>query len=92
MQELDLQDKYLINYFCEREDGLHYNERKANTVSPLFFLVEDLKHFISQTSLNKANYKKLLKKFDSEKELLDSFCLFLDESGKNGQNDHHISV
>lgn len=86
MQELDLQDKYLINYFCEREDGLHYNERKANTVSPLFFLVEDLKHFISQTSLNKANYKKLLKKFDSEKELLDSFCLFLDERVKSSAN------
>ena len=86
MQELDLQDKYLINYFCEREDGLHYNERKANTVSSLFFLVEDLKHFLSESSLNKSNYKKLLRKFDSEKELIDSFCLFLDERVKSSAN------
>jgi hypothetical protein len=34
MKELDLQDKYLINFFCERADGLRYKEAKANTVSP----------------------------------------------------------
>ena len=62
MQELDLQDKYLINFLCERQDGMQYKEAKANTVSNLFFLVEDLKHFISETSLNKDNYRKLLKK------------------------------
>lgn len=26
MKELDLQDKYLINFLCERHDGLQYNE------------------------------------------------------------------
>ena len=33
MNELDLQDKYLVNFFCERPDGLQYKEAKANTVS-----------------------------------------------------------
>lgn len=86
MQELDLQDKYLINFLCERQDGLLYREAKANTVSSLFFLVEDLKHFISETSLNKDNYRKLLKKFSSEKELLEEFCKFLDERVKSSAN------
>ena len=63
MNELDLQNKYLINFLCEREDGLHYKEVKANTVSSQFFVVEDLKHFISETKLNKDNYRKLLRKF-----------------------------
>ena len=86
MQELDLQDKYLINFLCDRQDGLKYKEAKANTVSNLFFLVEDLKHFISETSLNKDNYRKLLKKFSNEKELLDEFCKFLDERVKSSAN------
>ena len=66
MNELDLQDKYLVNFFCERADGLQYNEAKANTVSAQFFINEDFKHFISETSLNKDNYKKLLKKFQRQ--------------------------
>lgn len=86
MKELDLQDKYLINYFCERKDGLQYKEAKANIVSPKFFITEDLKYFISETSLNKSNYKKLLKKFDSEKELMDVFTSFLDEKIKSSMN------
>ena len=45
MNELDLQDKYLINFLCERKDGLQYKEAKANTVSPQFFLVEGSKTF-----------------------------------------------
>ncbi|MBS3992191.1 MAG: type I restriction endonuclease subunit R [Bacteroidetes bacterium] len=86
MKELDLQDKYLINFFCERPDGLQYKEAKANTVSSNFFVMEDLKQFISETSLNKANYKKLLKKFDSEKSLLEAFTDFLDEKIKSSMN------
>ncbi|MDQ8141486.1 DEAD/DEAH box helicase family protein [Chryseobacterium sp. CFS15] len=86
MKELDLQDKYLINFLCERTDGLRYNESKANTVSPRFFITEDLKYFISETSLNKSNYKKLLKKFGSEKELIDVFTNFLDEKIKSSMN------
>lgn len=86
MKELDLQDKYLINFLCERPDGLLYKEAKANTVSPNFFIIEDLKYFISETELNKANYKKLLKKFNSEKDLLNAFTLFLDEKVKSSMN------
>lgn len=86
MNELDLQDKYLINFLCERPDGLLYKEVKANTVSRQFFIVEDLKQFLSQTSLNKDNYKKLLKKFGSEKDLLDSFMDFLNARIKSSMN------
>ena len=87
MQELDLQDKYLVHFFCERPDGLQYKEAKANTVSQKFFINEDLKQFISETSLNKDNYKKLLKKFgNDEKALIESFTNFLDEKVKSSMN------
>ncbi len=86
MKELDLQDKYLIHFLCERTDGLRYKEAKANTVSPNFFIIEDLKHFISETELNKNNYRKLLKKFPSEKDLLNAFTQFLDEKIKSSMN------
>lgn len=84
MQEFDLQEKYLINFLCEHPDGLQYKEAKANTVSPQFFIVEDLKEFLSETPLNKDNYKKLLRKFETEKALFDKLIPFLDErkSGK----------
>jgi type I restriction enzyme R subunit len=87
MNELDLQDKYLVHFFCERPDGLQYKEAKANTVSAQFFINEDLKQFISETSLNKDNYKKLLRKFsNNEKELMHAFTLFLDEKVKSSMN------
>lgn len=86
MKELDLQDKYLVNFLCKRADGLNYNEAKANTVSSNFFVIEDLKHFLSETELNKANYKKLLRKFSSEKELLNSFTEFLDDRISSSMN------
>ncbi len=86
MNELDLQDKYLINFLCEREDGLQYNEAKANTVSSHFFVVEDLKNFISETTLNKDNYKKLLRKFDSEKDLMSAFMDELNKRIKESMN------
>lgn len=86
MKELDLQDKYIIHFFTDIKEGLGYKEAKANTVSPKFFITEDLKYFISETSLNKSNYKKLLKKFDSEKELMDAFTSFLDDKIKSSMN------
>ena len=80
MDELILQDKYLMNFFTNRADGLQYKEVKANTVSKLHFVVEDLKHFISETTLNKTAYRKLLKKFDNnEKQLLQEFQEFLNK-------------
>jgi type I restriction enzyme R subunit len=86
MKELDLQDKYIIHFLCERPDGLQYKEAKANTVSAAFFINEDLKSFISDTSLNKVNYRKLLKKFSSEKELLAAFTIFLNDKIKASAN------
>jgi len=86
MKELDLQDKYIINFFCERQDGLHYKEAKANTVSPEFFLIEDLHKFISETQLNKESYRKLLKRFNTEQDLLKAFVKFLDERVKASAN------
>jgi type I restriction enzyme R subunit len=86
MIELDLQEKYVINFLCERADGLKYNEAKANTVSSNLFIIEDLKYFLSETELNKSSYKKLLRKFDSEKELLKAFTEFLDERISSSMN------
>lgn len=86
MYELDLQDKYLINFFSERSDGLRYKQVKANTISPQFFVVEDLKHFVSETTLNKDNYKKLVRKFSNEKELMNSFMEFLNLRIKESAN------
>lgn len=86
MNELDLQDKYLINFLCERQDGLQYKEAKANTVSPQFFLVEDLKHFLSETTLNKDNYRKLLRKFGNEKDLLEAITNELHDRLKSAAN------
>ncbi|MCG8754758.1 DEAD/DEAH box helicase family protein [Tenacibaculum finnmarkense] len=80
MNELILQDKYLMNFFTNRTDGLQYKEVKANTVSKNHFVVEDLKYFISETTLNKTAYRKLLKKFDNnEKQLLQEFQEELNE-------------
>lgn len=86
MNELDLQDKYLINFLCERQDGLQYKEAKANTVSPQFFLIEDLKYFLSETTLNKDNYKKLLRKFGNEKDLLNGITNELHDRLKSTAN------
>lgn len=86
MKELDLQDKYLVNFFTQRPDGLQYKEVKANTVSQQFFVVEDLKNFISNTTLNKDNYRKLLRKFNNEKELLEKFMEFLNQRIKEAMN------
>ncbi|MDR6300816.1 DEAD/DEAH box helicase family protein [Mesonia maritima] len=80
MDELILQDKYLMNFFTNRTDGLQYKEVKANTVSKLHFIVEDLKYFISETTDNKKAYRTLLKKYkNDEKQLLQEFQEFLNK-------------
>lgn len=86
MKELDLQEKYIINFLCERPDGLQYKEVKANTVSSQFFIVEDLKEFLSETTLNKDNYRKLLRKHSNEKELLNEFMEELLKRIKSSMN------
>ena len=58
MNELHLQDKFLVPFFC---DDLHYQEVKANTITNSLIIVEDLQAFISGTLLNKKPYQTLLK-------------------------------
>lgn len=64
MNELHLQDKFLIPFFC---NDLGYNEVKANTVTNSLIIEEDLEYFISGTELNKKAYEALLKKYKGEK-------------------------
>lgn len=67
MNELHLQDKFLIPFF---RDSLGYNEVKANTVSNSLIIEEDLEAFISETELNKKPYEALLKKYGGNRQQL----------------------
>ncbi|OGS76978.1 MAG: restriction endonuclease subunit R [Gallionellales bacterium GWA2_55_18] len=67
MNELHLQDKFLIPYF---RDGLGYKEVKANTITQALIIEEDLQAFISDTELNKKPYETLLKKYHGDAKLL----------------------
>lgn len=74
MNELHLQDKYLVPFITDNVNGLGYKEVKANTITTSLFIEEDLKQFLSKTTLNKANYEKLLKKYKgNEKKLIKEF-------------------
>jgi len=70
MNELHLQDKFLIPFFTDNINGLGYREVKANTITSNLIIEEDLKEFLGQTILNKSNYYKLLKKYNSNEEKL----------------------
>ncbi|WP_332862212.1 DEAD/DEAH box helicase family protein [Janthinobacterium svalbardensis] len=67
MNELHLQDKFLIPFF---QDGLGYKEVKANTVTQALIIEEDLQSFISESSLNQKPYEILLKKYKGNKKAL----------------------
>lgn len=67
MNELHLQDKFLIPFF---RDGLGYKEVKANTITQALIIEEDLQAFISDTELNKRPYETLLKKYHGDPKLL----------------------
>ncbi len=67
MNELHLQDKFLIPFFCK---DLSYSEVKANTVTNSLIIEEDLEAFISETDLNKKAYEALLKKYKGDKSQL----------------------
>jgi len=68
MNELDLQDKFLIPFFVNKVDGLSYREVKANIVDSSSLIIEsDLCEFLSSSDVNKSNYKKLLKKYKNDK-------------------------
>jgi len=66
MNELHLQDKFLIPFFTNNVEGLGYREVKANTISNNLYIEEDLLEFLSETKLNKENFKKLLRKFSND--------------------------
>ncbi|HEX3047104.1 MAG TPA: DEAD/DEAH box helicase family protein [Bacillota bacterium] len=67
MNELHLQDNFLIPFFRE---GLGYQEVKANTISNSLIIEEDLEEFISQTDLNKRPYETLLRKYRGDRRQL----------------------
>ncbi|WP_428718543.1 type I restriction enzyme subunit R domain-containing protein [Undibacterium curvum] len=67
MNELHLQDKFLIPFFRE---GLSYKEVKANTVTQALIIEEDLQAFIAESSLNQKSYEILLKKYKGDKKAL----------------------
>jgi len=70
MNELHLQDKFLVPFITNKVNGLGYKEVKPNTVSNNLIIEEDLKYFLKETELNKSNYRKLLKKYSYVEEKL----------------------
>jgi len=84
MNELHLQDKFLIPYFRE---GLGYQEVKPNTVSNSLIIEEDLQAFISNTELNKKPYEALLKKYGGDKrKLLSELIELIQERSGSSRN------
>ncbi len=67
MNELHLQDKFLVPFF---QDGLGYQEVKANTVSQSLIIEDDLQTFIKESSLNQKPYQTLLRKYKGNKKAL----------------------
>ena len=67
MNELHLQDRFLIPFFRE---GLGYREVKANTVTQSLIIEEDLQTFLEESSFNRKPYETLLKKFRGDKKAL----------------------
>ncbi|NOQ32574.1 MAG: type I restriction endonuclease subunit R [Methanosarcinales archaeon] len=84
MNELHLQDKFLIPFF---ETGLGYREVKPNTVTNSLIIEEDLQEFISQTELNKKPYETLLKKYGGDKnKLLKDLIKLIQERSYSSRN------
>jgi len=84
MNELHLQDKFLIPFFRE---GLGYREVKPNTVTNSLIIEEDLQEFISQTELNKKPYETLLKKYSGDKDkLLKDLIKLIQERSYSSRN------
>ena len=67
MNEIHLQDKFIIPFF---RDKLGYQEVKANTVTNSLIIEEDLEAFISTTELNQKPYEILLKKYSGNAQKL----------------------
>jgi len=67
MNELHLQDKFLITFF---ENELGYKEVKASSITQSLIIEEDLQAFISETELNRKPYETLLQKYQGDKKKL----------------------
>lgn len=84
MNELHLQDKFIIPFF---QDGLGYKEVKANTVTQALIIEEDLQEFISESSLNQKPYEALLKKYRGDKKsLLQDLMILVAERISSSRN------
>ncbi|MCM3654104.1 DEAD/DEAH box helicase family protein [Metabacillus litoralis] len=84
MNELHLQDKYLLPFFREY---LGYREVKANTVTSSLIIEEDLQEFISETKLNKKPYESLLRKYNGDKKkLLNDLIELIKERSESSRN------
>ncbi len=67
MNELHLQDKFLLPFF---RDTFGYQEVKANTVDNSLIIQEDLERFISETEMNQKPYENLLRKYGGDSQRL----------------------
>lgn len=84
MNELHLQDKFLVPFF---QDSLGYKEVKANTVTQSLIIEEDLQAFIEGSSLNQKPYELLLKKYKGDKKaLLHELMALLAERSASSRN------
>lgn len=84
MNELHLQDKFLVPFF---RDSLGYKEVKANTVTQSLIIEEDLQAFIESSSLNQKPYELLLKKYKGDKKaLLQELMALLAERSASSRN------
>ena len=68
MNETQIQDKYLVEYFTNPNTGLGYREIKASTISKDLIAIPDLVEFLSETKLNKDSWKSLLRKYGGDKD------------------------
>ena len=84
MNELHLQDKFLIPFF---RDTLGYQEVRANTVTSSLIIEEDLERFISDTEMNRKPYETLLRKYSGDgKQLLADLIALIQERAASSRN------
>ncbi len=84
MNELHLQDRFLIPFFTE---SLGYREVKANTISNSLIIEEDLEAFVSDTELNRKPYQTLLRKYGGDRQnLLADLMALIQERSTSRRN------
>lgn len=88
MNELHLQDKFLVPFFKDHVNGLGYQEVPQNTVDDSSLIIrEDLQKFVADTELNHQNYQTLLQKYHHDgKQLLDDLIECIQERSRNYRN------